>query len=284
MEERDQFTPYDVRVGTELFAFPGDSPPHAAAIGENREQIELVWRQGGALMHSQGTLAERNGTWNVAMTAPEEIAFPDRQKDQLAMDAYDYFLLTVAGLCILLWVVRAPVMARPFVPPSGLAPASLLARPLAAVTDAVPWLIVASLIMRLNPDDAFKVVVAQDPTEVNAKIIVASMLWLGLYVLYGAICEAAFGTTPGKKLFRMRVADDAGRKPDLRAALLRNLMKIVELTPIALPFATMRLPLLLAAPFLGRFHRRVGDVLARTIVVQDREIAPAPPPQPPPQE
>ena len=61
-------------------------------------------------------------------------------------------------------------------------------------------------------------------------------------------------------------------------------MKIVELTPIALPFATMRLPLLLAAPFLGRFHRRVGDVLARTIVVQDREIAPAPPPQPPPQE
>ena len=69
-----------------------------------------------------------------------------------------------------------------------------------------------------------------------------------------------FGTTPGKRVFRMAVLRDGGTKASPTAVVVRNLVRIPEMYLLYLPSAVSCL--------VSPRRKRLGDFAARTVVVR----------------
>jgi uncharacterized RDD family membrane protein YckC len=93
---------------------------------------------------------------------------------------------------------------------------------------------------------------------------------LGIFVLdfgYFAFFELYFaGQTPGKRRFQLRVISASGSKLRFSDVLVRNLLRPID----ALPFA-MVLGGVVAS--IDKWHRRLGDLAADTIVIRDARAA-----------
>jgi uncharacterized membrane protein SpoIIM required for sporulation/uncharacterized RDD family membrane protein YckC len=85
---------------------------------------------------------------------------------------------------------------------------------------------------------------------------------LGYFVLFEALNG---GRTPGKQLIGIRVVMDTGHPVTPTAAVIRNLLRLIDCYFPLCPF----LPGLLMIFLQGR-NQRVGDLAAGTIVVRDR--------------
>ena len=101
---------------------------------------------------------------------------------------------------------------------------------------------------------------------------VSAMLVLLLFLLfwgYFALFEALNGgRTPGKQALGIRVVMDTGRSVTAGAAVVRNLVRLLDCYFPFLPF----LPALVMM-FVSRSNKRLGDMAAGTIVVRDRPTA-----------
>ncbi|MBN1490439.1 MAG: RDD family protein, partial [Phycisphaerae bacterium] len=86
------------------------------------------------------------------------------------------------------------------------------------------------------------------------------------YAMYCGLFEWYWGMTPGKRLLGCRVVGEMGEPPALKQIVLRNAARLLELEMMPTMW-----PLLLIV-FLTRNRQRIGDLLARTVVVE-----PAPP-------
>ena len=75
--------------------------------------------------------------------------------------------------------------------------------------------------------------------------------------LYMALCELFTARTLGKAIFALRVTDLSGKPPDAWQVLGRNLVRGIELL----------MPLLLILPLISTWRQRLGDLIARTVVV-----------------
>lgn len=100
------------------------------------------------------------------------------------------------------------------------------------------------------------------------------LLAVALFALYGTIFEALFGATPGKRVVQCKVVNEQGAKPGFGAVALRNLLRLVEMFP---PFDFMPAAVLV---ILTRNRQRLGDLIARTVVVEITR----PPPDPQPEQ
>jgi uncharacterized membrane protein SpoIIM required for sporulation/uncharacterized RDD family membrane protein YckC len=91
------------------------------------------------------------------------------------------------------------------------------------------------------------------------------VVWFAILWGYFALFEALWGgRTPGKHRLGIRVVMDTGHPVTFGAAAIRNLLRIADAQPfnmylVGLPFL-----------FFQRHHRRLGDLVAGTIVVYDR--------------
>ena len=83
-----------------------------------------------------------------------------------------------------------------------------------------------------------------------------ALLWVAYYVLL----EGLFGATLGKRLAGLRVTDLEGRHITRQAAILRNVARLLDV----LPFLYLLGGIL---TLTSRQHQRLGDRLARTLVV-----------------
>jgi uncharacterized RDD family membrane protein YckC len=91
---------------------------------------------------------------------------------------------------------------------------------------------------------------------------------LAFIVFYGyfAIFEIAWqGQTPGKRLLRLRVISASGRPLSAQAALLRNLVRIVDSMPGFYGIAILTV-------LISSRSQRLGDLAADTVVVHERKI------------
>lgn len=99
-------------------------------------------------------------------------------------------------------------------------------------------------------------------------------LWYGYFTFFEGLRA---GQTPGKRATGIRVVRDTGHAVTLAAAATRNLIRIADFLPP---------PYLLGAILVALHPRakRLGDMVAGTVVVRDRPVesrrAPAPPPSP----
>ncbi len=113
---------------------------------------------------------------------------------------------------------------------------------------------------------AFDAVVGQTGRAVRGWL--AALMWLLVFLLvwgYFTLFEALNGgRTPGKQALGIRVVMDTGRPITPAAAVIRNLVRILDTY-----FVPPLLPALLTI-FLHRSNKRPGDIAAGTIVVRDR--------------
>ncbi len=93
------------------------------------------------------------------------------------------------------------------------------------------------------------------------------VLAFALEWLYPVAFElSARAATPGKRTFGLRVVMDDGMPLTLSASLLRNLLRVVDFLPLMYAFGL--LSMLLRSDF-----KRLGDVVAGTLVVHERDVA-----------
>ena len=86
-----------------------------------------------------------------------------------------------------------------------------------------------------------------------------------VYLAYFFVFEALWSRTPGKYLFGLRVCQVNGSRCTLRSAMLRTLLRVIEVNPIlfgALPAGIMLL--------VTKRKQRLGDLLAGTVVISNK--------------
>ena len=85
--------------------------------------------------------------------------------------------------------------------------------------------------------------------------------WLALlWVAYYIVMEALFGATLGKRLAGLRVTDLEGRRITRQAAILRNVARLLDVLPVLYLLGGI-------LTLTSQQHQRLGDRLARTLVV-----------------
>jgi uncharacterized RDD family membrane protein YckC len=102
-------------------------------------------------------------------------------------------------------------------------------------------------------------------------IVGTFLVYFGYFVYHDVRSN---GQTPGKRLMDLRVIDDRGMNMDLFQSLLRNLFRIVDMSPFLLPLDFVAFGLYGVggmAAFIDRRHKRLGDWAAGTLVVRTRK-------------
>ena len=95
-----------------------------------------------------------------------------------------------------------------------------------------------------------------------------------LTFLYFTILEGISGATVGKSLVKIKVVREDGSMCSFGTALIRNILRIVD----ALPFLYILGMVLIAR---SDKKQRLGDRLAKTVVVKSGQVPMMPPPPPP---
>jgi uncharacterized membrane protein SpoIIM required for sporulation/uncharacterized RDD family membrane protein YckC len=90
-----------------------------------------------------------------------------------------------------------------------------------------------------------------------------AILW-GYYVLFEALRD---GQTPGKKLMHMRVVMDAGYSIPFSASAVRNIVRLLDMQPAL--FGAIGIVSIAAS----RSGKRIGDMIAGTMVVKEQPLA-----------
>ncbi|MCG8569026.1 MAG: RDD family protein [Spirochaetes bacterium] len=94
-------------------------------------------------------------------------------------------------------------------------------------------------------------------------LIIAVILF---YLLYNFIFEFWWkGQTPGKRFLKIRVINDDGTYIGLGSVVLRNIFRIVDFLPVFYITGAITI-------FVNKKKKRVGDLVAGTIVVREEKI------------
>lgn len=97
---------------------------------------------------------------------------------------------------------------------------------------------------------------------VGILVMVFFLLHWGYFALFEALAN---GRTPGKRAARIRVIHRSGRAISFIESLARNLVRFVDYLPSLYAVGLLSI-------FLTRQNQRLGDLVAGTLVVRDREI------------
>ena len=88
------------------------------------------------------------------------------------------------------------------------------------------------------------------------------VLYSGYYALFEIFWN---GQTPGKRLVRLRVISDSGRPVTVYEAVVRNLLRIIDQLPGLYVVGIISV-------FLTARNKRLGDIVAGTVVVHERTM------------
>ena len=92
-------------------------------------------------------------------------------------------------------------------------------------------------------------------------IAIPFLLFWGYFTLFEAFWD---GRTPGKRIAKIRVIQRSGRGIGLFESMTRNLLRLVDQFPFIYAVGVVSI-------FLTRDHQRLGDLVAGTLVIHDRE-------------
>lgn len=95
-----------------------------------------------------------------------------------------------------------------------------------------------------------------------ALILSVFLIWAGYFAVFEWLWN---GQTPGKRRLKLRVIREDGRPVTFWEAAARNLLRIFDMTPF--PFYSVGL----ICVFVSERDQRIGDFVAGTVVVRERE-------------
>jgi len=176
------------------------------------------------------------------------------------------FAFTVlAGLVVLASWRRTAAAAPPGAERLQVAQAPLLMRGVAIGIDHLLFvpiiMVLASLYLPPDLQDQIRrgQVGAFDQQAVEGAATVG-LLGRGLIILYCCIAEGAFGQTLGKRLMGLQVRTESGSRISWRAAVLRNVLRVVDEFPVVYLVGLLLI-------LVGPWGQRLGDRVAHTVVV-----------------
>lgn len=97
-------------------------------------------------------------------------------------------------------------------------------------------------------------------------ILIVSVFELPIALAYFALCEWLGGRTPGKMVVGLRVRRVDGGRVRLFDAFMRNLLRLLWVTPVGPAFILLDLWSLRAT----EIDQRLGDLAAETLVLDER--------------
>lgn len=100
------------------------------------------------------------------------------------------------------------------------------------------------------------------------RVALVGFMTRGLIILYCCVAEGAFGRTVGKRLMGIEVRTESDSRISWRAAVIRNVLRVVDEFPAAYLLGVVLI-------LLGPTRQRLGDRLAHTIVVMSNSSEPA---------
>lgn len=243
--------------------WPASPLPGATRL---KNQVAVAWQDGDGLHVATYDLGGQLG-------AEETVdAFVQKPPKIDPQDIYKYFHFGVMLAVLLpMFVFRGPLPTKPFTLSAAHRPAPLLKRYVAGFLDYMPFsLASAALFFPLNvlgeaPDPNQALVELAGSSEAGYAVVVSLLA----YTAYCIVMEWRYGATLGKLLFGLRVVGDEGARTTPREIVMRNLVRIIEMWPH--PW----LPIVIVVfTMVSRYRQRLGDMLARTAVV---EVVAAPP-------
>lgn len=165
-------------------------------------------------------------------------------------------LFTLVGLIglIVIYCRRSRALSRTY--PAR--PPDLFSRGAAL---AVDWILVSFLMSGYH--------VANGDVNILPRLLnfddVQTVFWANLAALiaFTSLFEALFGRTPGKHLAGLRVRSALGGRATFLQALLRNVLRVIDMLPVAIGFPGL---IGAIATLLNKRRQRLGDMISATIV------------------
>jgi len=246
--------PQSIEYQGKPLVVPGSSIPQTCSLGKASErQLALLWREAEsyrfALVDLNGEVVENKEVEELLKATP---AFD-------ITEILNYFFIAIPILLlafILLGRRKGP--AGLLILPAQFIPASVPKRLIAVIIDYVPFLLLASMaLVALRPDlttEDLTAIMAQEQQNIPLEPILCVLGSLVAWVVYGSIMESRFGATLGKMAMRLEVASADGKKPTVRQAILRNLIRPIELSWPIIIFTMAHTADDANAPTAGRHH------------------------------
>jgi uncharacterized RDD family membrane protein YckC len=185
---------------------------------------------------------------NIAITDPTDVL---NQPGRLIVS-----MALMAAVLVMFSIWRRDPANAKITLPKGYQIASVSRRFMALAIDLAPCGLLSSW---LNGISIQQLIDQWPGVAITWEQLLPGLLTICLFTLHTTITEVFTAQTLGKKLMGISVYTMAGQAPDLWQILLRNLLKILDL------IAWYVLPMLV---IVSAYRQRLGDVVARTIVVQ----------------
>ena len=129
-------------------------------------------------------------------------------------------------------------------------------RVFAAMIDSIPVLVMLMYVrFQLEHVEAISDIFA------NREAFILYAGSIALYVGHTTLIECFFGRSLGKMITGLHVLNMEGKRPNMVAMLLRNLLRVIDVTMPLVPLLVLYMPL----------RQRLGDMVAGTVVVEIRK-------------
>jgi len=180
--------------------------------------------------------------------------------DDIAQYAELLFFVVLSSVLILAFWRRDSDWNRLELP-ENLVVADLGRRVMAAAIDLAPGLLLVMFYFGLSIDDLIYRHWPGNWLVKSFQQMLPGLLVIAIFVSHTTVSELIFARTFGKTITGLRTTKLDGTRPRFWQLLVRGLIKTLDLLPFAL--------LLLILPVIAPHRQRLGDLVARTVVVTD---------------
>lgn len=234
--------------------------------------VVTVFQDSLAVVRSTGRQAEV-GLWSLkdGRVVRPFVSVPARQTEgrpRSGRGLVDVVILAVLmGVFVLVFRRRNQALLSPLSLPESVRVANVRQRLGGALVDMLPALVLVTWWwykpLREFSDDFYHALGSPEQLKnlaVPTTLFWADLVFRAMYTTYCLLFELMWGFTPGKRLMGCRVAGESLREPTPLQIVARNATRMIELEPAMLFF--------LAIIFFTPYRQRIGDLLARTLVIE----------------
>lgn len=106
----------------------------------------------------------------------------------------------------------------------------------------------------------------------HENILISIGLSIPAVIISGSITETYFGTTLGKKIFRMKVIDDEGNYPVFLHSLKRNLLCLANLFPLFTEYSSKTAAMGRRTGIQMNFRMHLNNKICTTYIVKESKM------------
>jgi hypothetical protein len=107
----------------------------------------------------------------------------------------------------------------------------------------------------------------------HTMVFISILLSILCVIIFGAITETYFGTTLGKKIFRIKVLDDDGNYPNFLKSLKRNFLCLTNLFPIFSEYTSKTSAMGRQSGVQMNFRMYLNNKFCKTYIVKESKIS-----------